>query len=298
MTSNITDRLDGFTQSSAVKAPVACATTANITLSGEQTIDGITTSSDRVLVKNQTDTTENGIYVSDSGAWSRATDFDGTRDVLTGTLLYVVGGTANGDEFWYVSTAGDPTPGSAMAFTQAPLAAAGVTVGTIATQDSDSVTITGGTITGITDITVADGGTGAGTFTADALLKGNGTSPLVATGVSVDSNNQIYGFKANFNNQTGTTYELVATDTGKTVTCTNASAITVTLPNDLAIGFECEVIQGGAGQVTFSAEAGGALNNRSSHTKIAGQHGAVRVKVTANSGGTSAQWNLAGDTAA
>ncbi|GAH59053.1 unnamed protein product, partial [marine sediment metagenome] len=41
---------------------VAVATTETITLSGEQTIDGILTSEDRVLVKDQTDPTENGIY--------------------------------------------------------------------------------------------------------------------------------------------------------------------------------------------------------------------------------------------
>jgi hypothetical protein len=143
---------------------------------------------------------------------------------------------------------------------------------------------------------VADGGTGAGTFTADAILKGNGTDPLQSSGVSIDSNNQIYGFKANFNDQIGTTYTLVATDTGKTVTLTNASAITLTLPNNLAIGFECEVIQGGAGTVTFSAAAGATLNNRQSHTTLAGQHSAARLKVTANSDGTSAIYNLAGDT--
>ena len=75
--------------------PVACATTANITLSGEQTIDGKTTSTDRVLVMNQTDPAENGIYVSAAGAWSRATDMDAAAEV-NGTLISVKAGTANG----------------------------------------------------------------------------------------------------------------------------------------------------------------------------------------------------------
>lgn len=75
--------------------PVACATTANITLSGEQTIDGETTSTDRVLVMNQTDPAENGIYVSAAGAWSRATDIDASAEV-NGTLISVKAGTANG----------------------------------------------------------------------------------------------------------------------------------------------------------------------------------------------------------
>src|SRR5918995_879202 len=71
------------------KQPVLLATTANITLAGEQSIDGTTTSEDRVLVKNQTDTTQNGIYVSSSGAWARATDFDGPNDFTSGTMVLV-----------------------------------------------------------------------------------------------------------------------------------------------------------------------------------------------------------------
>lgn len=61
--------------------PVDLATTANITLSGEQTIDGTLTSTSRVLVKDQTDPAENGIYVSAAGAWSRASDMDGPAEV-------------------------------------------------------------------------------------------------------------------------------------------------------------------------------------------------------------------------
>src|SRR5881394_769271 len=50
---------------------VACATTANVTLSGEQTIDGVATSGSAVLVKDQTDAKQNGVYTTSSGAWSR-----------------------------------------------------------------------------------------------------------------------------------------------------------------------------------------------------------------------------------
>lgn len=51
-------------------------------------------------------------------------------------------------------------------------------LGTIATQNSNSVSITGGSITGITDLAVADGGTGASSFTSGGLLRGNGASAL------------------------------------------------------------------------------------------------------------------------
>jgi hypothetical protein len=52
------------------------------------------------------------------------------------------------------------------------------TLGTMAAQNSTTVAITGGTITGITDLTVADGGTGASTITANSVILGNGASTL------------------------------------------------------------------------------------------------------------------------
>jgi len=60
--------------------------------------------------------------------------------------------------------------------------------GTIASQDSDAVAITGGTITGITDLTVADGGTGASTHTANSVLIGEGTSAISSVAPSTSGN--------------------------------------------------------------------------------------------------------------
>jgi hypothetical protein len=62
------------------------------------------------------------------------------------------------------------------AFVQASTTALGL--GTMSTQNANNVTITGGSITGITDLAVADGGTGASTFTANSVVLGNGTSSL------------------------------------------------------------------------------------------------------------------------
>lgn len=139
MASNISDRVNGFNSSTGIKTPVIAATTANITLSAVQTIDGIAVVADnRVLVKDQTDTTENGIYDVNSGDWSRAPDFDGNRDVVTGTTVFVASGTANGGEYWYVSTAGDPEPGEAMALTQAPLGGAATTAAGVSYDNSTS----------------------------------------------------------------------------------------------------------------------------------------------------------------
>tara|TARA_B100000575_G_scaffold160277_2_gene128132 strand:- start:1375 stop:4932 length:3558 start_codon:yes stop_codon:yes gene_type:complete len=91
--------VDSVAQGLRVADAVAVATTTNITLSGEQTIDGITTSTSRVLVKNQSTATENGIYVSASGAWARASDMnaDTSPNEFPGTFVFVSGGTTNAD---------------------------------------------------------------------------------------------------------------------------------------------------------------------------------------------------------
>ena len=88
--------------------------------------------------------------------------------------------------------------------------------------------------------------------------------------------NAISNFDASINDQTGTTYTLVAGDNGKVVVLDNASAVTVTVPSGLGAGFNCSFVQKGAGQVSF-ATSSTTINNRQSHTKIAGQYGAASV---------------------
>lgn len=93
------------------KEAVATATTGNITLSGEQTIDGVLTSTSRVLVKNQSTASQNGIYVSAAGAWARASDMNEASEI-PGALTFVSGGTTHGGEQWVVSTPSPITLGS------------------------------------------------------------------------------------------------------------------------------------------------------------------------------------------
>lgn len=82
------------------KQPVRVATTVNITLSGTQTIDGVSAiAGDRVLVKDQTVATANGIYVVAAGAWSRATDADAGDEISLATIP-VGEGTVNGGTLW------------------------------------------------------------------------------------------------------------------------------------------------------------------------------------------------------
>lgn len=109
----IVDRRYSVAEGTAVKAPVRAATTANIALTGEQTIDGIAVvDGDRVLVKNQSTASENGIYQASTGNWERTRDFDGALDVVTGTRVFVTAGTANGGAEFVVSTVGEITIGS------------------------------------------------------------------------------------------------------------------------------------------------------------------------------------------
>lgn len=74
---------------------------SNITLSGEQSIDGTTTSASRVLVGGQTDATQNGVYISGSGAWARAADADSDAEIENG-FIYVTSGTTYGGSSWAV----------------------------------------------------------------------------------------------------------------------------------------------------------------------------------------------------
>jgi hypothetical protein len=103
------------------KAPARAATTANITLSAPQTIDGIAViAGDRVLVKNQTTASQNGVYIVAAAAWVRATDFDSVSplDEVNSAALMVEEGTTNADTCW-TQTAAITTVGTdAMAFTQ------------------------------------------------------------------------------------------------------------------------------------------------------------------------------------
>lgn len=81
------------------RSSVKAKSLGNVTLSGEQTIDGFTTLNSRVLLNDQTNPAQNGIYVTAAGAWTRATDMDSAAEV-DGTFVIVENGSQAG-QFWY-----------------------------------------------------------------------------------------------------------------------------------------------------------------------------------------------------
>jgi len=92
--------VDSLVQGLDPKGSVVAASTANLTLSGAQTIDGVSVlATERVLVKNQTAPADNGIYVAAAGAWARATDAD-TYAKLVSAYLFIEEGSTLADTSW------------------------------------------------------------------------------------------------------------------------------------------------------------------------------------------------------
>jgi hypothetical protein len=102
------------------KASVRVATTENIALTGTPSIDGVSViAGNRVLVKNQTAATQNGIYVAAAGAWARSSDFDQDQEVTAGVFFFVEEGATNGDAGFVLTTNNQVTIGvSELTFTQ------------------------------------------------------------------------------------------------------------------------------------------------------------------------------------
>ena len=180
-----------------VKQSVRVATTANITLSGTQTIDGVAViAGDRVLVKNQSTGSENGIYVVAAGSWSRATDADTDAEINAGMFAFVEEGTVGADTGWVLSTNAPTTLGTT-ALTFAQFSGAGsFSVDSTLTKTGNSIGLTSGvvstgTYTSVTVDTygrVTAGSTPAvqSQITAVGILKGAGSGSVSAATAGTD----------------------------------------------------------------------------------------------------------------
>jgi hypothetical protein len=104
--------VDSVAQGLSTKTAVKVATTTNITLSGTQVVDGVTlVAGDRVLVKNQTNQTQNGVYDVAAGAWTRSSDSDAGTE-LVNAFYFVQSGTTLQATGWVQSTPGPITLGT------------------------------------------------------------------------------------------------------------------------------------------------------------------------------------------
>ena len=111
--------VDSFASGIIVRTAVLVTTTANITLSGTQTIDGVAVlATNRVLVKNQTTTSQNGIYDCAAGAWARSSDSNTAAELLVGYNYFVSQGTTQASTSWVIQTAPTVLNTDPVVFTQ------------------------------------------------------------------------------------------------------------------------------------------------------------------------------------
>jgi hypothetical protein len=191
--------------------PVKAATTANISLSGTQTIDGVALAvGDRVLVKDQTNQTQNGIYVVASLGWTRATDADNTPsgELAGGDFVFVLNGTVNAGFGFVCSNTSAITIGSTN-ITYVPFNAGHTVVAGNGLQEatpgtlSIDTSITQTRVSGVTDTEIGyldgvtsaiqtqlDGKTSNSSYSAKGvILVGTGSGTFVAQ--SVGTNGQV-----------------------------------------------------------------------------------------------------------
>ena len=185
--------VDAIAQGIDAKASVVAATTTNITLSGTQTIDGVAViAGDRVLVKDQTTTANNGIYLCAAGSWTRTTDADAWTELIA-AYTFVEGGTTNGSNGYICTVAAGGTLGST-AITFAQFSGAGqITAGagmvksgnTLNVQTASSSRI----VVGADEIDLASTGVSAGTYksvTTDVYGRITaGTNPTTISGFGI-----------------------------------------------------------------------------------------------------------------
>jgi hypothetical protein len=235
-----------------------------------------------------------------SNANSFSTGLTNTSNVITNNLSTgvsggqtVVGGTAASNNLTLSSTA-NATKGKILFGVNSAYDEGTSRLGIGTTSPAESLHLAGGMILGNT-VATTNGTLRYTGSSVDARVGGNWlsmTNPVASQlPATIVYNNQANNFNGNtienysakYNDQTGTTYTLLASDNGKVVTFNNASAITLTVPSGLPVGFNCLVLQKGAGQVTFTTSAT-TINNRQSLTKTAGQYAvASLISIASNS---------------
>jgi hypothetical protein len=255
--------VDTVAQGLDTKASVVAATTVNITLTGAQTIDGISiVAGNRVLVKNQTAPAENGLYLCAAGSWTRTTDMDNWTEV-PGAYVFVETGTTQADTGWVcTSNAGGTIGVTAMTWAQfsgagSYTAGTGLTltgsvfsvnvaqtqitsVGTL-TSLSVSGNITAGNVSATTFTGALSGAatsaTTAGTVTTAAQPNITSTGTLASLSVTGNANVGNIGAVAGVFTGNVTVGNIVSSGTGGNITGANViSANTFSASGNISAG--------------------------------------------------------------
>jgi len=177
--------LDYFAAGLSWKQPVVCATTTNITLSGLQTIDGVTVvAGERVLVKSQSTTSQNGIYLASASAWSRSPDADTWNELISAICFVEEGSTLAGTAWYCTAQAGGTIGTTAVTWSNFSVAAS-YTAGTGLTLAANQFSITN------TGVTAGAYGSASKTLTATVNAQGQLTV-LADTNIAI-ANTQVSG---------------------------------------------------------------------------------------------------------
>ena len=237
----IKSQLDSISAGLDPKESVRAATTGNITLSAAQTIDNVVlVAGDRVLVKDQTDPKENGIYIVQTGAWTRSPDADGdiTGEVSGGMFTFVEQGASYAGSGWVVVADGnidvdtDPINFTQFAGGGALTGGLGIIVnGTEIIADTDNTTLIN-TAGGGNKIGVASGGITATQLHSDSvvtskILDGNVTAIKIASDIAGNALTKNASSNALDVNVDGTTISIV----GNSLQA-NAGALTGAMAGD------------------------------------------------------------------
>jgi hypothetical protein len=187
-----------------VKQSVRVATTENITLSGTQTIDGVSViAGDRVLVKDQSTASQNGIYTVAASSWSRSTDADTSTEVTAGMFTFVAEGTTNADSGWVLTTNDSITLGTtSLAFAQfsgagqitagAGLTKSGNTID-VATASSARIVVNADSIDLATISQSDSSGSAGSTFVQSVTRDGYGRVTGIVTAATQDASTSTKG---------------------------------------------------------------------------------------------------------
>jgi hypothetical protein len=145
-------------------------------------------------------------------------------------------------------------------------------------KSTGALTVAGGM--GVSGDLFATNLSASGSLTAGSVTypntHGSANQVLSTTGSGTLTWSSAPSINANLNDQTGTTYTLLSGDNGKVITLNNASAITLTVPSGLDAGFNCMIVQKGAGLVTIAA-SGVTVANRIGFTKTAGTNAIATI---------------------